>query len=598
MLNLSRPLRPAQIIAMLSIALPLWLPLQALAQSSGTDIAAAQVPVLAVVKPARACTDLATVALDDIGGAGSRITEAAVTSDGAAPACAVKGMLAPSIGFEVRLPTETWTQRYLQVGCGGLCGNIRLTPGAAEGCLPLQAGDFVVGSTDMGHQGRDASFGDDPQKRADFAHRAQHLTALTAKRLIAAFYGRPQAYAYFTGCSDGGREALVEAQRYPNDFNGIVAGAAAMNFQVQNALFHAWQVRANTGPDGRAILLAGRLQLLHAAVLQACDGLDGIADGLVSDPLACRFDPARIQCASESQDPNTCLTASEVAAARKLYDDPRDPATGERLTVGGPLPGSELAWAGVYVPVGPDQPVFGRFIALEALRNMVFTPNPPAGFVLDDLVFDRALFERLRPLHPLYDATNPDLSPFAAAGGKLILWHGLADPHISPVNTIAYLTALQAQMGKEHAAAFSRLYLFPGMYHCSGGVGPSQVDLLTPMLAWVEAGTPPGAVIARQPERNVASDFGAPGLWGPGGRPAGPSGADRPEAVPRAGAPISSTAILRTRPTYPYPVIATYDGGGDPNRAESFGPGASAATFTMPAWTGADFYRPYAPRER
>jgi feruloyl esterase len=229
---------------------------------------------------------------------------------------------------------------------------------------------------------------------------------------------------------------------------------------------------------------------------------------------------------------------------------------------------------------------------------MVFAPNPPADFALDDLVFDRALFERLRRLHPLYDATNPDISPFAAAGGKLILWHGLADPHISPVNTIAYMTALQAQMGREHAAAFARLYLFPGMYHCSGGEGPSQVDLLTPMLAWVEAGTPPGAVIARQPERSVVSDFGAPRLRGPDGRPADPSRPDRREAVPLPGARASSTAILRTRPTYPYPAIATYDGGGDPDRAESFGPGASAATFTMPAWKGADFYRPYTPRER
>lgn len=247
----------------------------------------------------------------------------------------------------------------------------------------LAAGGFAVASTDMGHQGAGGEFGRDSQKRADFAHRAVHLTAVAAKALIRSFYGREPAYAYFTGCSGGGREALVEAQRCPGDFDGILAGAA-MNFQVQNGLYHAWQARSNTGPDGKAILLAGRLPVLHDAVLTACDALDGRADGLVSAPGACRFDPASVQCRA-IQDGTTCPTPEEVAVVRRLYDGPRDPAIGERLTVGGPQPGSELAWADVFVPRSAEAPIMSERFALDALRTLIFETDPPAGFTLADL---------------------------------------------------------------------------------------------------------------------------------------------------------------------------------------------------------------------
>lgn len=553
---------------------------------------------LEAVKPATLCAHLSSLDLQTVGGEGSRITKAEDTTVNGRKVCRVTGVLAPSIGFEVRLPNETWTQRYLQVGCGGLCGGIRIEAGAADGCVPLDAGGFVVASTDMGHEGRDASFGDDPQKRADFAYRAQHLTAVAAKKLILAYYGRPQAYAYFTGCSDGGREALVEAQRFPDDFNGIIAGAAAMNFQAQNALFHAWQARANTGPNGKAILVAARLPVLHKAVLSACDKLDGLEDGLISDPLGCHFDPGSILCRMSAQDTASCLTEDEVVVARKLYDGPRDPQTNERLTVAGPLPGSELAWAGVYVPASTDQPIFSRIIALDALRSVTFEKNPPPNFDLDDLAIDQATFDRLRPLHPLYDATNPDLSAFEAAGGKLILWHGLADPHISPVNTIAYHVAVADLMGRQRLEAFERLFLFPGMYHCVGGDGPSAFDLLTPMLDWVEAGIAPEAVIARQPERSAVSDFGAPDMRG-----AGPSGSrDASPSEERRSAHLvqasPSAATVRSRPVYPYPGIAAYDGHGNPNTADSFHRSVSKLTFTMPMWRGANFFQPYAPLER
>jgi feruloyl esterase len=508
-----------------------------------------------------ACSDLLRVDLVEVGGPGSRVTSAAEASGRGVAVCAVEGVLAPAIGFKVQLPLRVWTGRYLQVGCGGLCGRAALDVGAAEGCAPLEAGGFVIAATDMGHQGMGGEFGQDPRKREDFAHRGVHLTAVASRRLVRAFYGRDAAHAYFTGCSDGGREALVEAQRYPGDFDGIVAGAPAMNFQVQNSLYHAWQARSNTGADGKAILAASRLPLLHRAVLDQCDGLDGQVDGLIVDPRACRFDPGALLCrAVQPQDAASCLTATEVEAVRRLYEGPRDPASGERLTIGGPQPGSELAWAGVFVPRAADQPVFSERIALDALRNLVFESNPPSGFGLNDVRFDRATFDRLRPLHPLYDATDPDLSAFAGRGGKLILWHGWSDPHISPINTIAYHEAVERSLGRRRTESFERLYLLPGAYHCSGGEGPSRVDLLTPMIEWVERGVAPDAVIASAP-----------------------------------GAPAAGE---RSRPVYPYPSLARYGGTGDPNAASSYVRAAPLVSAETPAWAGSDFYRPHPAQAR
>jgi feruloyl esterase len=502
--------------------------------------------------PARACSDLLSVDLTDVGGAGSRITRAAEARDRGAAVCAVEGTLAPAIGFKLQLPMRGWAGRYLQVGCGGLCGQVSLRVGAADGCAALEAGGFVIAATDMGHQGMGGDFGKHPQKREDFAHRGVHLTAVASKRILRAFYGRDAERAYFTGCSDGGREALVEAQRYPADFDGIVAGAPAMNFQVQNSLYHAWQARSNTDASGKAILAAPRLPLLHEGVVEQCDGLDGQKDGLIADPRACRFDPGRLRCPSTAPDTAGCLTAAEVEATRKLYEGPRDAATGERLTVGGPQPGSELSWAGVFVPASANGPIFSEKIALDALRNLIFETNPPADFGLADVRFDRATFDRLRPLHPLYDATDPDLSAFAARGGKLVLWHGWSDPHISPINTIAYHEAVERTMGKARAAEFERLYLLPGVYHCGGGEGPSLVDLLTPVMDWVERGAVPDAVVARS---------------------AGPA--------------------VRSRPVYPYPALAKYSGHGDPNDASNYGRGAALFTAAPPDWAGADFYTPW-----
>jgi feruloyl esterase len=547
---------------------------------------------LEVVLPAKACAGLLQVDLGDIGGPGSKVTRAAETAGEGVPACSVEGLLAPGIGFQVLLPTKTWTQRYLQLGCGGLCGGISLKAGAADGCAPLQAGAFVLASTDMGHQGMGGEFGRDPQRRADFAYRGVHVTALAAKRLIRAFYGRSQAYSYFNGCSDGGREALVEAQRYPEDFNGIVAGAPAMNFQVQNSLYHAWQARSNTGPDGKPVLLAAQLPLLHAAVLDQCDALDGQRDGLIADPRACHPKLEVLLCKPGAAD-GTCLGASQVEAARRLYEGPRDPATGERLTIGGPQPGSELAWAGVFVPRGANETIFSEIIAMDALRNLIFEHAPPPSFRLADLRFDKPTFERLLARHPLFDATNPDLSAYAAAGGKLILWHGWSDPHISPLNTIAYHEAVRGFMGPAAAEKFERLYLMPGVYHCTGGEGPSLVDFMTPMLEWVEAGKAPAAVVARQEAaRHGPQGFGLPPALALARQGAGA------HPLPDLAPPDAPQGQARTRPLFPYPALAAYAGQGDPLDAASYVAQPPRSAAAPVAWAGAQFYRPYTPAVR
>ncbi|WP_122614306.1 tannase/feruloyl esterase family alpha/beta hydrolase [Pseudomonas viridiflava] len=546
----------------------------ALAGTPSSNVAdnLAQLPV---VTPVTACAALTQTDLSDIGGSGSRVVSASESSRDGVAVCAVEGLLAPQIGFKLELPTTTWAQRYLQVGCGGFCGHSDSRPGVADSCKPLKTGAFAVASTDMGHKTIDTTFGDDPQKRADFAHRGVHLTALASKKLIQTFYGRKAEYAYFTGCSDGGREALIEAQRYPEDFNGIIAGAAALNFQVQKVLFHGWVARANTGPDGKPIILASHLPILHKAVLAQCDVLDGQIDGLISDPRLCRFDPSVVQC-KVSADNAKCLTAPEVEAARRIYDGPKDPASGERLIVGGPQPGSELAWAGLFVPVSADQPIVSQQIAEQSIRSLVFETNPPEDFKLANLRFDKSTFERLRPLHALYDATNPDLAPFASRGGKLILWHGWADPQVSPLNTLAYHEAVEAHMGKARTESFTRLYMLPGVYHCGRGEGPSEVDLLTPIMAWVEKGQAPGAIVARQYQPKPVDKVVAASL---------PAFMTREDISNRG----------RTRKVLPYPYMAEYDHKGYSKRANSYQRSEPLTAEKTPKWVGSGFFQPYEP---
>jgi len=532
---------------------------------------------LAIVAPIIDCAELASVDLSAIGGAGSKVTSAKeVVKD--ANFCEVEGVLKPAITFKVLLPTDSWQQRFLQVGCGGLCGRIQLQLDGAAGCFPLDSNGFVIAATDMGHALGDINFGNDPQKRRDFAYRAVHLTAVATKQLIQTFYGRKAAYAYFSGCSDGGREGLMEAQRYPADFNGIVAGAAANNFQVQKAVYHSWQAQSNTDANGKAVITAAQLPLIHNAVLAQCDAQDGQVDGLIADPQSCHFNPAVLSCARlapGSANGHNCLSDTQLATLHRLYDGPRDPKSLERLTVGGPLPGSELAWAGIFVPKKTGDLNYSESVALSTLKYLNYEKNPPASFSLKEVKQTAQMLADLSKLHPLYDATNPNLQPFYAAGGKLILWHGWGDPSVSPLNTLAYHQALGETLGLVTRDKFERLYMLPGLYHCSTGEGPSMVDFLTPMLNWVEQGIAPDSVLTYM----VASEQKNKMITKK------PQGDMKLETIADNAA---------SRPVYPYPDYAVYSGKGDVSQAANYQRKKLATVPENYHWLGEGFYKPYA----
>ncbi len=539
--------------ALLLAAAAILFPQQPAARSPLADLKA--------VPPVRACSELSNADLSAAVGSKVRIRESSEVADGRpAPYCRVLGTIEPAIQFEVRLPLARWTQRYLQTGCGGLCGNLNVNVGRAEGCEPATNGEVALASTDMGHSngpGRgnaDPTWAvENPQSRIDFAYRGVHLTAVAAKALIVQYYGQKAKYSYFSGCSDGGREALMEAQRYPGDFDGIAAGAPAMNFITQNTFYHGWNAHVNTGADGKPILTADKLPVLHKAVLDACDALDGLKDGLISNPPACNFDPAVTIC-KPGQDASQCLTAAQANTAKEIYAGAHD-AQGHKFVISGPQPGSELFWQGVYVPQSAGGAIFSEGIALGTIRYLAYAKPLAPTFPLADFRFDQANFEAISPMHAIYDATDPDLSKFAAGGGKLLLYHGWSDPHISPLNSIAYYTAMQRSMGAAKVAQFSRMFLFPGGSHCNGGDGPFDFPLLSLLMNWVEGGAAPDAIVASH-------------------------------SAGRGSAPD------RRRPVFAWPDVAAYKGSGDINDAASFerkpGPAVPPAKL---AWQGSGFYR-------
>lgn len=573
--------------------------------ASAADAQAGPTPtavVFPVVTPAIECAALTKADVSAIVGAKTHIAAAAVVTDAKMPPyCRVLGYVEPQVKFEVRLPMKSWTQRLVQTGCGGLCGNLEIRLAGAEGCVPANHGELALASTDMGHTGgMEAEFGEDAQQRIDFAYRGVHVTALAAKAIISAFYGQGPRYSYFSGCSDGGREGLMEAQRYPRDFNGIIAGAPAINFTTQNTFYHAWNALKNRDVEGKPILTADALPVLHRAAIEACDASDGLKDGLIGDPIGCKFDPETAECKSGKTPPN-CLTHAEAEAARAIYAGAHTGA-GEKLVLGGPLPGSELAWAGVFVPFSNRDQTMSPAISTGTLRYLAYKQNPGAAYTLTDLAYTAESFEGATELHGFYDATDPKLGAFSKAGGKLILWHGLADPHISPLNTIAYYTAMLEAMGQANVDGFARLYLFPGGYHCGGGEGPSEVDLLTPMMAWAEAGMAPTALIASH--RSAVSIAGVPAETPLGGRPGtmSPRGPGSPSVGARqapmhndpSAPPLLSGAaptIDRTRPVFPYPQVAKYMGKGSIDDARNFEAGqADPLPAGVLEWLGSSFF--------
>ncbi|WP_353226472.1 tannase/feruloyl esterase family alpha/beta hydrolase [Novosphingobium sp.] len=545
----------------------------ALAQT-GPAAGLAALAALAPVSPVVSCASLATVDLS--GAVGSPTTQVASEVAGDHSYCQVTGTIARDIHFEVRLPLTGWTQRFLQTGCGGLCGNLQIHTDNDEGCTPVTDGSIVLASDDMGHHGMGGGWGADAAQRIDFAYRGNHATTLAAKALIRAFYGQPQRYAYFSGCSDGGREALIAAQRYPADFDGIAAGAPALNFTVQNSFHHGWLARVNTGADGHAILSAIDIKPLHTAVLAACDGADGLVDGQITDPRTCHFDPVVLACKSDYR-PGECLTAPQIAAVRAIYDGARSPS-GKRLEVGPLQPGSEMEWIGVFVPREKTGRIGSEGMALDTINNLLFTPN--RSYTIASFPFTEDMLASEEPARALYSADNPDLGAFAGHGGKLILYHGWSDPHISPLNTIDYYERVGRKMGSTTRDGFVRMFLLPGMGHCGGGDGPSAFPLLAGLMAWVQGGTAPAVFVAH---RTTPKPMGPP----PG--PASAHDGPPPEMIAGMRAHAAELAQLgpRSRPVFAYPAIAQYAGSGPVDDAASFRAVTPAPVNGISDWAGA-----------
>lgn len=504
---------------------------------------------LAQVKPVARCEALTHADLHGIAETPASVASAEMIDTPKGAFCKVISHIDPAIVVTTYLPAQHWTQRYYQAA-GSMAG----PDGYPEAgtCQPALNGEFVYARSNqhftMVLGDRDTpGWKPDPQKRIDYAYRANHVTALVSKALIRAYYGQAQKYAYFMGCSEGGREALVEAQRFPGDFDGISAGAPGYLATAQESLFHVWKYQSNRRADGTNILLPAKLAFLHEQVIAHCDTLSGVKDGLLADPSACHFNPAAMPCAPGQSD--GCFTAEEAVAINRLYDGAHD-AQGNAY-YWGLQRGSELAWGFPATATAPNPNALVHALQLAYILSPTATPalaNP------DNVSFGKAEFARAATLSPLFDAGDTDLHAFAATGGKLILWHGLSDVQIPAEATMAYYRALQTTMGKAASDRLVRAFFLPGVGHCGGGDGFDKIDVLSALMAWVET---------KQAPTQLESGKVAPGMQTSITPATALALAVKPYATPRP-------PVIATRPVYPFPSVARYVGTGDPASAANY----------------------------
>jgi feruloyl esterase len=439
--------------------------------------------------------------------------------------CRVAATLTPSgdshIEMELWLPTENWNGKFLAMGNGGWAGNISLDAIA----VGLRRG-YATASNDTGHKGGSASFAvGHPEKLVDFAYRSMHEMAVHSKAVIRAFYGRAPQLSYYQGCSTGGRQGLMEAQRFPDDFDAIIAGAPVHNMVHLNVSQVALQVEmlrnpARLVPDGKKTLFA-------KAVVAACDAKDGVTDGIVSEPRSCTFDPAVLAC--KASDPSTslgagapdCLTPPQVENARSAWATVKN-KSGEPIYPGR-SPGFESGWR-IPVPGAPLNPLFTDMPRFIGRQNADWDP------MTFDLETDLALALKNGGF---VEATDSNLAKFKARGGKLLLYHGWADPGPAPENTVNYYEAVNKTLGGKQDD-WMRLFLMPGVGHCGGGVGPDQADFLGALERWREGGVAPAQITATR------------------------------------GAGRGAAATPMSRPLCPFPQVARYRGTGSTNDAANF----------------------------
>jgi feruloyl esterase len=446
-------------------------------------------------------------------GAGAATAQAAASL----PAfCRVALTIAPSadsdIKSEVWLPMSGWNGKFLQVGNGAWGGSIQYGPlGDA-----LRRG-YAAASTDTGHTGTDASFAmGHPEKLIDFGYRSVHETAVQGKATVATLYGAKPRLSYFNGCSGGGRMSFMEAQRFPEDFDGIIAGAPGHN--RTDVAFQTLGMAQATHVSPDSFIPAVKYPALHQAALNACDALDGLKDGLIADPTTCQFDPAVVEC--KAGDGPGCLTRSQVVAARRIYAPVIDPGTGRQIS-SGLEPGSELQWGSV----AGNQP----HSMYNDLLRFVVMKDPNWDYRTLDV--SRQLELARKADNGILAATSTDLTSFVGRGGKLLIYHGWADQNIPPRGSVQYYTELVKTMGREKVADAVRLFMAPGMGHCGGGDGPNEFDMLAVLEQWREQGNTPKEILATQ---------------------------------------VKDGRVSRTRPLCPYPQIAKYQGSGSIDKAENF----------------------------
>lgn len=460
------------------------------------------------------------------------------------------------INFTLWLPPqEDWNGKYLQLGSGGWGGSIQ-----PEEFIGPIAGGFAVAATDDGHQNKDALDGltpnwalGHPEKVIDFGYRALHETAVMSKTAMQGYFSKPASQAYFMGCSDGGREALMEAERYPEDFNGIVAGAPANHWTHHFAGFVWNELALNAKPESR--ISPGQLPAIERAALEACDELDGVKDGLIEDPRKCHFDPSVLLCRGAPT--ADCLTQPQIDAVKLIYAGPRNPKTGEEVYPGFE-PGGEAEagnWVTWILPL-PEvsqnsvQSFFGN-----GFFSLVVHEDPKWDWHTMD--FDRDVKAADEKDAPIINSYNPDLRTFRDHGGKLIQYHGWSDAAISPRDSIEFYEKVTAFLTSnpdprvpdaKDVQGFYRLFMVPGMGHCTGGPGPTSFGNDAP-----EAGTPIDA------DHNVLL---ALDRWVTQGVV--------PEKLIGSGKSGGAAPVKITRPLCPYPKVARYKGQGDSNAADSF----------------------------
>jgi tannase/feruloyl esterase len=479
-------------------------------------------PILMAGSPAIKCDVLAAKPFgDDV-----KIESATVVAaKGDLPEhCDVRGVIAPEARFAIKLPT-VWNDRFQMDGNGGTAGTISM--GAVDGAVRK---GFAAASTDTGHDAAKepvATFAwvtpENPngrRKAIDFAYLSVHETAVLAKKVIQAYYAAAPKYSYWVGCSTGGRQGLQEAQRYPEDFDGLVIGAPGV-FLTGNVMRRIWLGQAQLGD---AVIPVEKLPILTKAIYEKCDGLDGLKDGLIDDPRNCPFDPAKDL-------PTDSFTAAQIDGLRKIYAGPRD-SNGRQL-VPGELVGGEPVWPDNVIP--PSKTVLPRSESQAKMMMLNPPPGPSWSFTMFNWDNDPP---KLADAAAIFDPRNPDLSPLKKRGGKIVQYAGWGDQQVNPLPGIEYYGAVGKKLGDAETRDFYRLFMVPGMFHCSGGPGCGSVDWLGVVMDWVENGKAP---------------------------------------VQINGAHIEKGATTRTRPLCPYPQVARYKGTGSIDEAANF------SCVTMPA---------------